>query len=98
MKQGTCIMVDDQPTPPAGAFAAHKGWKEVKGFKAVKGGADFLFPADQILKIGKKGQYLEFKKGVNTRKLGSLDSTQHYLVWYHHLLQIDTWKKKSGAQ
>ena len=51
-KQGTCILVDDEPTPPTNkGYESKKGWKMVSQFIVCSGGGDFLFPVDQILLV-----------------------------------------------
>ena len=102
-KQGTCILVDNEPAPPTnGVYASHNGWKEVKGIITSMGGADFLFPADQLMLVvpGPSPGQATYKpigpeKG---RMLGSLKNEKHYLMWYHHLLQEETWKQKKNAR
>jgi hypothetical protein len=92
-KQGTCTLVDDEPQAPTNSsFASDEGWKEVTDVIASAGGADFLFPHDQLmLVLPSTGSY----KPLDTRKdrlLGNLKHDRNYMVWYHHLLQNDVWK------
>jgi hypothetical protein len=91
-KQGTCILVDDQPHPPTLAgYESPKGWKEVKGFKASLKGGDFLFPRDQLLLVLSDGSYRPIPSDP-ARTLAKLSSIKNYLVWWHHLLPEKTHK------
>jgi hypothetical protein len=94
-KQGTCTLVDDEPDPPtAAAYNSAKGWKEVKEVIAVTGGANFLFPKDQLmLVLSGSGGYKPIEK-QSDRLLGNLKFSKTYLVWYHHLLQKEEWNSK----
>ena len=96
-KQGTCILVDNEPTPPKNkGYEADKGWKVVKKIQVVQGGGDFLFPLDQLLVCLANGyRVLENDK---SRTLSNLDKGKNYLVWYHHLTPLKEWKsKKDGS-
>jgi hypothetical protein len=97
-KQGTCILVDNEPPPPTiEGFESEKGWKHVKGLVVNQGGGDFLFPADQLLVVTKKGYKAIADDGKRT--LSKLSAQQGYLVWYHHVMSTAVWaknKKKMG--
>lgn len=83
-KQGGCKVVDDEPPPPTeDPFASDSGWKQVTGFKAAQGGADFLFPSDQLLVVTEDG-YKPIKRDED-RLLGKLKAGKEYLVWWHHI-------------
>ena len=94
VKQGTCTLVDNEPSPPSNIdFASANGWKEMKDVTAASKGGNFLFPKDQLMLVLANGDY----KGIESdekRLLGSLKRDKNYLVWYHHLLQNEEWKKK----
>ena len=93
-KQGSCILVDNEPAPPQNDdYASAKGWKEVTGFTAALGGGDFLFPKDQLLLVGGDGKYKPIDKDEK-RTLSKLSPTKNYLVWYHHLLPTKVWRQK----
>jgi hypothetical protein len=91
-KQGSCKVIDDEPTPPDDpSLTAPEGWKEVTAFKAVNGGGDYLFPKDQLLlvmldmkqpDIEVKYKKIEFE---GHRHLSKLKQDKNYLVWFHHL-------------
>jgi hypothetical protein len=85
-KQGGCKVVDDEPPPPTEEpFASDRGWKQVTGFKVAQGGADYLFPSDQLLVVTEDG-YKPIKNNEH-RLLGSLKAGKVYLVWWHHILR-----------
>jgi hypothetical protein len=96
-KQGMCMLVDDEPVPPRDVeFAADKGWKEVKSFRADIGGGNFLFPRDQILLVMRDGSYAPIETDTK-RTLGNINQGRNYLVWYHHLMQTKDWAAKYNA-
>jgi hypothetical protein len=93
-KQGTCILVDNEPKPPTdNDYASHKGWKEVKDFLAATKGGNFLFPKDQLMLVLESGAYKPIES-EERRTLRNLKSDKNYLVWYHHLLQNEVWTNK----
>ena len=98
-KQGTCILVDNEPTPPTQqGFASKRGWKLVKDVQVSQGGGNWLFPVHQLMLVtGKGGAYKELKKS-NQRVLSALLTTKHYLVWYHHLVPAKVLRAKQQSQ
>jgi hypothetical protein len=93
-KQGTCKIVDDEPTPPTQeGYESHQGWKEVTGFVTSMGGGTFLFPEDQLMVVLTNGKYKPIASDEQ-RQLGKLAVGKTYLVWYHHLLTPSEWQKK----
>jgi hypothetical protein len=97
-KQGTCVLVDNEPTPPdSEGFESPQGWKEVTGMLKYKGGGDYLFPFDQILLINDQDTYCTINTESN-RHLGNLKNDKHYLVWFQNLLQEEAWTQKNKAQ
>ena len=96
-KQGTCVLVDNEPAPPKlDGYEADKGWKEVKNFMVAAGGGDFLFPKDQLLVVTKQHGYTAIKNET-ARQLSKLSSSKSYLVWYHHLMPTKVWKQRAAA-
>lgn len=93
-KQGSCMLVDNEPLPPAAEdYASIKGWKEVTNLRAVTGGGNFLFPKDQILVVLDDGSYQPIESH-SCRELSKLSCSKKYLVWYHHLLTQKDWQDK----
>ena len=90
-KQGTCCLVDNEPKPPTGLYASAKWWKEVNKISVVQKGGDCLFPMDQILLVTPQEGY-KIIKPDNQRMLSKLSKSKNYLVWYHRLLQQNTWR------
>ena len=84
-KQGSCKVMDDEPTPPVDpSLSAPQGWKEVTAFKAVNGGGDYLFPIDQLLVVRPDFTYSQIQV-EGYRHLSKLKQDKRYLVWFHHL-------------
>ena len=95
MRQGRCLLVDNEPSPPDNpGFESFegKGWKEIGGIKALKGGGNFLFPREQILVVMENGTYKPITKDAD-RNLSALATTKTYLVWFHHIMMGDTCQK-----
>jgi hypothetical protein len=97
-KQGTCVVVDNEPKPPSiEGFEAQKGWKELGSFAVSQGGDDYLFPRDQILRVTDRGY--KVINAAKDRELGSLAKKDiNYLVWYHHVITGATFKKHRAEQ
>lgn len=92
-KQATCILEDNEPTPPKTAgFQSDKGWKMVKQIMVKQGGGDFLIPWDQLMVVTTNGY--EIIKSDNKRLLSQLAPEKMYLIWYHHLLPTKEWQAK----
>ena len=93
-KQGTCVLVDNEPAPPKlEGYEADKGWKEVKSFMVSSGGGNFLFPEDQLLLVTDKGY--KAIAATNARQLSKLSSSKHYLIWYHHVMPTKVWQERA---
>jgi hypothetical protein len=100
-KQGSCIVVDNEPTPPTLAnYEASSGWKQVKSFTVTTDGGDFLFPLDQLLVVTVGDDNSTTYKPIpqdEKRTLAKLSPAKQYLVWYHHLMPDDNRKARFKA-
>ena len=63
------------------------------GFVASNGGGTFLFPMDQLMVVRTDGEYMPLRND-DAHNLSWLTVNKKYLVWYHHLLKKNDWKKK----
>ena len=81
-KQGSCTLVDNEPSPPT-----------VTKYASVVGGGNFLFPKDQLLLVADNGSYKPIESSEQ-RNLSKLHATKNYLVWYHHLIPFQVWKNR----
>jgi hypothetical protein len=95
-KQGTCTLHDAEPPPPTLAgLDDPEGWKLVRNIIVNRGGADYVFPKDQILlKVRGEAMYKVIEKAKD-RELGALRKQKQYLVWYDHLMTEEDWKRKT---